>query len=87
MAKNKHKNLPRFKALHELVEFFDTHDLGGYWDKMSEVHFEVDIKRKRHLFTISNELADKLTQIAKSKQTSSDALINEWLREKIQEEV
>ncbi|MGQ9630092.1 MAG: hypothetical protein ACUVXI_07215 [bacterium] len=38
------KNLPHFGSLDELVEFFDSHDLGEYWDQMPEVDFEVDIK-------------------------------------------
>ncbi len=67
----------------ELVEFFDTHDLGECWDQMPEVHFEVDIKKRMHLFAIDGELASKLTQIAGAKQIVSQKLINSWLREKI----
>jgi len=36
-------------SLDELVEFFDTHDLGEYWDQMPEAHFEVDIKTKTYI--------------------------------------
>ncbi len=85
MAKSKSKNLPHFRSLDELVKFFDTHDLGEYWDEMPEAHFEVDIKRRTHLFAIDAEVASKLTEIAKSKQISSETLVNTWLKEKIQE--
>jgi len=85
MAKSKPKTLPNFRSLDELVKFFDTHDLGEYWDEMPEAHFEVDIKRRTHLFALDAELADKLTEIAKSRQMSSDSLLNAWLKEKIQE--
>jgi hypothetical protein len=85
MAKSKPKTLPHFRSLDELVKFFDTHDLGEYWDGMPEAHFEVDIKRRTHLFALDAELADKLTEIAKSRQMSSDSLLNAWLKEKIQE--
>jgi hypothetical protein len=85
MAKSKPKTRPHFRSLDELVKFFDTHDLGEYWDEMPEVHFEVDIKRRTHLFALDAELADKLTEIAKSRQMSSDSLLNAWLKEKIQE--
>ncbi len=71
----------------ELVEFFDTHDMGEYWDQMPEAHFDIDIRSRRHIFTIDAEIADKLTEIARSKQIPSEALINEWLREKIMGEV
>lgn len=87
MTKSKSKNLPRFGSLDELVKFFDTHDLGKYWTEMPEAHFEVDIKRKTHLFAIETGLADKLTEIAKNRETSSATLINAWLKEKIQEQI
>jgi hypothetical protein len=87
MAKSKSKSLPSFRSLDELVEFFDSHDLGEYWDQMPEVNFEVNIKKKTHLFVLDAELAGKLTEIAKSRQISSEALINAWLREKILEQV
>lgn len=86
MPKSKSKRLPSFRSLDELVEFFDTHDMGEYWDQMPEAHFEVDIKRRIHLFAIDEELAGKLIQIARSRQISSETLINSWLREKILEE-
>jgi hypothetical protein len=80
------KTLPEFKSLDELVEFFDSHDLGGYWDQMPEATFEVDLQRKTHLFALDAELASKLAGIARSRQTTSEALINAWLREKILEQ-
>ncbi|MGB7533222.1 MAG: CopG family antitoxin [Halobacteriota archaeon] len=86
MTKSKSENLPRFGSLDELVKFFDTHDLGEYWTEMPEAHFEVDIKRKTHLFAIETGLANKLTEIAKNRETSSATLINAWLKEKIREQ-
>ena len=56
-------NMPHFASLDELVEFFDTHDLGEYWDQMPEAHFEVDIKRKTHLFVINDGLATKPLEV------------------------
>jgi hypothetical protein len=32
--------LPRFESVSELVEFFDTHDMGKYAARMPEAHFE-----------------------------------------------
>lgn len=34
MAKSKSKKPPRWESLDKLVEFFDTHDMGDYWDEM-----------------------------------------------------
>jgi hypothetical protein len=87
MPKSKSKTLPDFKSLNELVEFFDTNDLGEYWDAMPESNFEVDLKKKTHLFSIDSELAVRLTEIAKSKRISSQVLVNDWLKEKIMQQV
>ena len=83
MAESKLKSMPHFASPDELVEFFDTHDLGEYWEQMPEAHFEVDIKRRTHLFALDEELADKLTEIALSRQVPSAVLINSWLRENL----
>ena len=85
MARAKYKIVPRFRSLDELVEFFDTQDMGDHFRDMPEAKFEVNIKRRTHLFAIDAKLASKLTEIAKSKQTSTESLINDWLKEKIQQ--
>jgi hypothetical protein len=38
MAKNKAKRLPRLKSVDELVEFFDKHDMGDYWDRLPKLN-------------------------------------------------
>jgi len=86
MQENKSMRLPSFVSLDELVEFFDTNDMGEYWDKMPEADFEVHIKRRGRLFTIDEELDDKLAQIARLRGVSYEALINSWLREKLKGE-
>lgn len=83
MEKNKSKTLPRSKSVKELVDFFETHDMGDYLDQMPEVHFDVNIRRRRHLVALEEDIVDKLTQIAKLKKVSSESLINTWLKDKI----
>jgi len=85
MARAKYKIVPRFRSLDELVEFFDSQDMGDYLKDMPQAKFDVNIKRRTHLFALDAELASKLTEIAKSKQTSAESLINAWLKEKIQQ--
>ncbi|HEV8711409.1 MAG TPA: CopG family antitoxin [Candidatus Binatia bacterium] len=85
MAKSKSKDLPPSRSLDELVEFFDTHDMGEYWEQMSEAHFDIDIKRRTQLVAIDEELIDRLSKVAKSKRASVETLINSWLREKMLE--
>lgn len=80
---NKSRTLPDFESLNQLVEFFDTNDLGDYWDEMPEADLEVDLKQRTHLFSIDSELAVRLTEKSKSRQIPSQALVNDWLKEKI----
>jgi hypothetical protein len=83
MEKNKVKTLPRSKSIKELIDFFETHDMGDYWEEMPEVHFEVNIKKRKHWVALEEDIAGKLTEIAKSKKVSSESLINAWLKDKI----
>ena len=77
------KKVPEFNSLDELVEFFDTNDMGEYLDNQPEVEFDVDISKKVHLVPIDNDIAGKVSELAKSKKVSSKDLINTWLKEKL----
>lgn len=83
MPENKSKKLPQFNSSQELVEFFDTHDLGEYESQLPEVNFEVDIKRDRYLVSIDGHLMSQLLEAAKSQQVSVELLVNSWLKEKL----
>jgi len=78
--------MPTFGSLDELVKFFETHDLGEYWDQMPDAHFDIEIKRRMHIFSLDEDLAERLTAIARAKRMPSKTLINEWLREKVVEQ-
>jgi len=86
MGKSKSRPIPKFTSLDKLVEFFDTHDMGEYWDNMPEAYFDIDIKRKTHLFALDDDLAERVTAIAKAKRIPSKTLINEWVKEKVLEQ-
>jgi len=83
MKENNPQSLPSFASLDELVEFFDTNDMGDYLDEMPEANFDVDIKRRTHLVAIDEELVVKLNEIARLKQIPAESLVNSWLKEKI----
>ena len=86
MEKSKSKKLPQLGSLDKLVKFFDTYDMGEYLDEMPKAQFDVNIKKRKHLFSLDDELEGKLTKIAKSKHISSEKLINAWLKEKLREQ-
>jgi hypothetical protein len=83
MGESSSHNLPPHTSLDELVEFFDTHDMGDYLEGMPEAHFDVDIKRRTHLVAIDEEIVGKLNEIARMNRVSAETLINSWLKERI----
>ncbi len=85
MAKSKSEPLPQFESLDNLVDFFDTHDLGDYLDQMPETQFDVDLQRKERLFALDADISDKLIEIARAKNIPAETLINTWLRAKLLE--
>ena len=79
-------NAPQFSSfasLDDLVEFFDTHDMGDYEESLPKANFEVDLQRKTHLVAIDEETNNRLTEIAEQEQTPAESLVNSWLKEKI----
>ena len=85
MAESKSQSLPQWRSLDELVDYFDTHDMGEHLEQMPEVDMEVDIKRKRHLVAIDDDILAEVSEAAKKQNVSSEELINAWLRAKLLE--
>jgi hypothetical protein len=46
MAENKSKNLPPFRSSDELVAFFESHDMGEYWEQLPKAEIEISLRRK-----------------------------------------
>jgi len=82
-----HSRLQSFRSIRERVKFFDSHDLGDYWDSLPEVDFEIEIRTRRNLFRIEDKVARKLNEIARKKKVPSQVLIDTWLRERVSKEV
>jgi CopG antitoxin of type II toxin-antitoxin system len=83
MEENKSNKLPKFNSTEELVDFFDTHDMGQYEEDMPEVHFDVNIKHNHYLISVDKYLMNKLLEIASEQQVSVDMLVDSWLKEKV----
>ncbi|HYU34108.1 MAG TPA: CopG family antitoxin [Thermoanaerobaculia bacterium] len=83
MNANKKDDLPQTASLDELVEFFDTHDMGDLWDQMPEADFDIELRRRKHLVALDEDLARKVAKVAHSRHVSSESLINSLLREKL----
>ncbi len=81
MAEN--NQLPKFKSLDELADFFDQNDMGDYLEQIPEADFEVNLKRRSFFVAVDEEILSKLAEISKLEHQPSDAIVNSWLREKI----
>ena len=51
--------------------------------KLKEVHFDVDLKSKKHLVGIDEEISKDLAKIATQEHTTTESLVNSWLKEKM----
>jgi hypothetical protein len=78
--------MPKFDSLDELITLFENLEMCEYWDQMTETHFDIDIKRRTHIFSLDQDLTETLTKIAREKRIPSGTLINYWLREKVVEQ-
>jgi hypothetical protein len=88
MARSKKERDPipeRFNSIEEAADFWDSHDLGDYWDLTKEVHFDTDIRRQVFLTALEPDLAKRLTDCAHQRGVSTQTLINVWLSEKLAE--
>jgi len=83
MVVSKKDVLPRTDSLDDLVEFFDTHDMGDSWDQLSAASLDIDIRQHKHLVALDDDLAGKVAKIARSRHVSSESLVNSLLREKL----
>jgi len=82
--KNKIDAIPNhFDTINEASEFWDSHDLGDYWDQTKEVHFEVEIEYEKNYYALEKEISEKIEEIAKSRGVSAETMVNLWLKEKI----
>lgn len=50
--------MPKFQSLDELVEFFETHDLGDYLEGLPEVSFEVEIQEQIYLYDNEDDVLE-----------------------------
>lgn len=82
MPKNKKEPIPKhFRTLEAAGDFWDTHDLGEYWDQTEEAAMSFRLKRKRHLLAIEPGLARRLHAAADARGVSPETIANLWLRE------
>ena len=88
--KKKKSRLPDFNKMtyEEEAKWWDTHDLGDYWDEMEDVEiiFELDKPRDETVvLRIQSEMKEQLDKIARSRGLNLSTLMRMWMMEKLQE--
>ena len=71
-----------FDSLEQAAEFWDAHDSADYEDHMTDVEFEVDIKKRTYLIPLDGELYRKVQAAARKKGVPAETLVNRWIEEK-----
>ena len=87
MKKKKFK-FPDFNKMsyEEEANWWDTHDLGDFWDELEDVDIVVDLKKPKEealVVRLQKELKDRLRKIAYRKGLNVSTLARMWLLEKL----
>jgi predicted DNA binding CopG/RHH family protein len=78
--------IPHTDSLAELARFWDTHDLTDFEDELAEVPETVFERRAEETVTLHLPAAEveAVKRLAQTKGMEHTALIQEWVREKLQ---
>jgi len=79
----KDKNL-QFKTYEEAAEWFDRHDMSDYEDTLRPVDFHFDLRKNRDWVELDGEVAKTVRNLAKNKNIPTRKLVNELLRERLE---
>lgn len=84
MAKSiKKSQLPKTDSIHQLAEFWDTHDLTDFEDELEEVAEPVFVRDNPIRVHLESREAEVVEQMAKDKGVTREALIRDWVLQKI----
>jgi len=87
--KKKKSKFPDFNKMsyEEEANWWDTHDLGDYWDEMKDVEIVFDLDKPRDetlILRLQSSVKKSLEQVAKHKGLNVSTLARMWLLEKLQ---
>lgn len=84
MARSMKKpRLPQTDSLHKLAEFWDTHDLTDFEEKLEEVAEPVFVRGLSIKVHLEPREAEAVQQMAQAKGVSQEELIRSWVLPKI----
>lgn len=79
--------IPKFASVVEEAEFWDTHDITDYMDELTPVEFKFS-KTLAHgvVVRFSTDTLTKLYEVADKKGVTMDALVQQWVVERLNEQ-
>ncbi|MBM4045221.1 MAG: hypothetical protein FJ279_08915 [Planctomycetes bacterium] len=79
-------SISKARSYKGIGDFWDSHDLGDYWEHVRPVEFEVDIQSEVTYYALDRRLSTEVHSTAKRHGVSPETLVNLWIREKLQEQ-
>ena len=76
-------NIPQTDSIRELAQFWDTHDLTDFEDRLEEVNEPVFEREQVVQVRLPTEDAQAVESIAHSQGLDPADLIRTWIREKV----
>lgn len=88
--KKKKNRLPDFNKMtyKEEANWWDTHDLGNYWDELEDVDIVVELEKPRDetiVLRVQKQVKDRIDKFARGLGLNLSTLARMWLMEKLQE--
>ena len=88
MKKKVKNKLPDFNKMSYKEEalWWDTHDLGDYWDELEDVEIVFDLDKPRTetlVVRLQKDFKEKLAKIARNKGLNISALARMWILERL----
>jgi len=79
-------SISKARSYRKIGEFWDSHDLGDYWEQTQPVEFVVEIESEVTYYPLDATLSTRIHSIAKKRGVSPETLLNLWVQEKLQEQ-
>jgi hypothetical protein len=70
-------------SVEELVQFFESHDMGTFLEQLPSADFQVGLKTRKFLVAVDESLVGRLAEVAQANRLTLEDLIDLWIREKL----
>jgi len=79
-------SISKARSYKAIGEYWDQHDLGDYEDQIEPAEMEIEIEDEVTYFPVDRHLTRAIRSCAQRRGMPADALLNQWLQEKLREE-